>query len=300
MPEIQDIAPELYAKINAIFTNSLEKDKRIEKIAQKIADGTATHVDTQNYAILLGDHAAAALLEVLTPENLPEGRLWFNIAERTVRPVLENNRELVNMAASYVQEGLNKAAGIGIKPVTPTENVDRIDGIINKLSSSELLEDVVWVLDEPVKNCTQSFADDFMKENFELHSRAGMSPRIVRTVYGGCCDWCQDLAGTYSYDDLPADIYRRHERCRCMVTFEVDRVKQDVHSKRWYDERGTALSRSKLLSEDLPLSKDERIAFAEEKKRAEKNAKEKRISEYMAKYDVSHRRAANRTTRSGG
>lgn len=300
MPETQDIAPALYDKIRAIFNNKLENDKRIKKIAEKMVNGTATHADTQEYAILIGDHAAAALMAVLVPESLPEGRLWFNIAERTVRPVLENNRELVNTAADYVQDSLNKSTGIGIKPVIPAGNTDRIDGIVDKLSNSELLDDVKWVLDEPIKNCTQSFADDFMKANFETQSRAGLRPRIVRTVAGGCCKWCRDLAGTYDYDNLPDDVYRRHERCRCLVVFEADRVKQNVHTKKWYDKEGTALARSKLLGAEQTLTVTERAALVEEKKRVEKVAKEKRISEYMAKYDVSHRRAANRTTRSGG
>ncbi len=47
---------------------------------------------------------------------------------------------------------------------------------------------------------------------------------------------CSKLAGTYDYrnDDLPDDIYRRHENCRCTVELDEGGVRrQNVWTKQW-------------------------------------------------------------------
>ena len=63
-----------------------------------------------------------------------------------------------------------------------------------------------------------------------------MSPRIRRDSGARCCDWCADLDGVYDYKDAPKEVYARHEFCRCVVTFENGRERQNV----WTKERWTA------------------------------------------------------------
>lgn len=55
---------------------------------------------------------------------------------------------------------------------------------------------------------------------------------------GNCCEWCRNLAGSYTYPDgVPHDVYRRHQRCRCAVDYNPGNGKnQNVHSKQWRDE----------------------------------------------------------------
>ena len=89
-------------------------------------------------------------------------------------------------------------------------------------------------MDEPVKNFSQSIVDDAIRTNAEFHSKAGMSPKIIRKLAGGCCNWCRTVAGTYTYPDVPKDVYRRHQRCRCTVDYHPGSGKvQNVHTKRW-------------------------------------------------------------------
>ena len=59
--------------------------------------------------------------------------------------------------------------------------------------------------------------------------------KIVRKIAGNCCDWCKSLAGTYSYpNNVPNDVYRRHQRCRCTVDYMPGDGKiQNVHTKQW-------------------------------------------------------------------
>ena len=42
------------------------------------------------------------------------------------------------------------------------------------------------------------------------------------------------LAGVYNYPDVPEDVYRRHNNCRCQVIYDPKdgSRKQDVHDKK--------------------------------------------------------------------
>jgi hypothetical protein len=88
-------------------------------------------------------------------------------------------------------------------------------------------------LGEPVKNTCQSFYDDFIQANAEFRTKSGLKETITRTVIGKCCDWCEQLAGTYEYPDVPDDVYRRHNRCKCVVVHKSDKGIQNVYSKKF-------------------------------------------------------------------
>ena len=230
-----DIAPELLEKIQSSFTSRFNRDKIIADVYWKVSEGTATYKEAEEFAARAGELLANALKMHISADNLPDGRLYYNIAERVLGPLLANNYELASDVAVRVQGSLNRAAGISLKAVRPRLNEDRVTGIIEKVSGAERFEDVAWVLDEPIVNFTQSVVDDAIRENVEFQAKAGLSPKITRTVTGNCCEWCAGLAGKYDYP-APRDVYRRHERCRCMVLYDPgDGRKQNAHSKRWLD-----------------------------------------------------------------
>lgn len=116
---------------------------------------------------------------------------------------------------------------------------DRTQGILNRASDAPKFSGVRWILGDGVlTNYMQSYVDDTMKRNAEFQSRAGVSPKIVRKSPTKCCPWCDALVGEYKYpDDVPDDVYRRHDNCNCIVEFfPGDGTKQDVWSKQWADE----------------------------------------------------------------
>lgn len=116
---------------------------------------------------------------------------------------------------------------------------DRTQGILNRASDAPKFSGVRWILGDGVlTNYMQSYVDDTMKRNAEFQSRAGVSPKIVRKSPTKCCPWCDALVGTYNYpDDVPDDVYRRHDNCNCIVEFfPGDGTKQDVWSKQWAGE----------------------------------------------------------------
>ena len=231
---MEDITPGLLEEIRADFTQRISLDAKIRAVYQKILGGGATYADAEDYAYQVGKALSQAFGKILTSEILPDSKLYFNIADRVFRPMLEEDHSVVSSAAVMVQTFLNEKSGIGIKPQTVPVNAERISGIVDKVSNAENFEDVAWVLDEPVKNFSMNVVDETIRENVEFQGKAGLSPRIIRKAEGKCCSWCANLEGVYDYPDLPDDVYRRHERCRCVVEYDPgDGRRQNVHTKKW-------------------------------------------------------------------
>jgi hypothetical protein len=215
-----DIAPELLEKLRRSFSEKLNNNKKIDKILSTIRDGEPTYSEVNDLSVEVGDILAEVFGEHLSADMLPDGRMYYNIAKRTIEPMMINNYDIVTDNAVIVQEILNKQAGMGIKAQVPKLNQSRIDGIINRLDETEFFDDIKWILDEPIKNFTQAIVDDAIEKNTEFHKGLGLVPSVTRIVKGDCCDWCREVAGTYYSPDIPDDVYRRHRFCRCTVEYD--------------------------------------------------------------------------------
>ncbi|MDD4368551.1 MAG: hypothetical protein PHP39_06380 [Oscillospiraceae bacterium] len=204
---------------------------------------------------------AAAYKANISPEALPDGKMYYNIAQRILQPTLGNNHEMISAAAAQIQTDLNQTAGIGLAGLKPELSQDRIDGLINRLSSSDEYGKVAWLLDEPIVNFSQSVVDDTIKLNAEFQAKSGLQPRIIRKAEFKSCKWCSMLAGTYSYPDVPKDVYRRHENCRCTVEFQPTKSGkgQDVWSKQWKDpEESAKIEARKQIENEITFSISDR------------------------------------------
>ena len=142
----KDIAPELLERIRADFRALLGD-------AKPAAD---TYAAAADYAELVGNALAEAFRRNLTADALPEGRLYWNIADRVVRPMLEEEHLLVADASAAVQQALNRQANLGIAPQRAVLNTDAVNGLLNKVSMAEQFKDVAWALDEPVRTFSRS------------------------------------------------------------------------------------------------------------------------------------------------
>lgn len=239
----EDISPVLLEKIQKSFQTAFDRDAQIQAVYQAIEGGTATYAQANEFAVRVGELLAEAFGAHLSSSVLPDGRMYYNIAKSVLSPTFRRNYELITGVTTSVQEALNAAVGLGLKAQIPTFNQDRLDGIINRVSSEESFDDVAWILQEPVVNFSQSIVDDSVRINAEFQAGAGLRPKIVRTLRGKACDWCRALAGTYTYPDVPKDVYRRHENCRCTVVYDPGSGKrQNVHTKQWT----TAEERAKI------------------------------------------------------
>lgn len=227
-----DIVPQLNERISVSYTKYSMRDRELQRITNKIRDGTATLKDGHEYAKRVGQYLSEALRENLTSETLPDGRLYYNIANRTVLPHLMDNYELVNEIDSAIQTVIDNAQNIHIKAVKADFPEERINGLIDKMTAENIeLEEARTWLGEPIINNVQAFHDDYIKKNAGFRESVGLKAVIIREASSNCCDWCADLEGTYDYSTAPKEIYQRHEFCRCDVTYQTERKSQNVWSK---------------------------------------------------------------------
>lgn len=218
---VVDIVPELLEKIKKDFNKNIGNSNKLKNLLNLIENGNAKYSDANEYAIELGELLAQSFRKFITVDVLPDGKMYYNIAERILNDTLKNNHTLIAAATTKIQTDLNTKSGFKIKGIAPVLKQDRIDGFINRVSNEELFEDAQWILGEPVVNFSQSVVDDAIKENAEFHSKSGLYPTITRTVDGAnACNWCKSVAGVFKYPDVPDGIYRRHDRCRCTVEYD--------------------------------------------------------------------------------
>lgn len=235
---VEDIVPSLLKKIKSEFEGARLDSEVLKDLLSKLQHSKASYLDANQYAIEIGEILSKALGASLTNETLPDGKMYYNIAQRVLTDVLGRNYELVSDYTEQVQNNLNSEAKIGLTAQVPELNQDRIDGLVNRLASEESFDDVKWLLVDPIVIFSQSIVDDSIRKNAEFHHKVGLSPKIVRRVVGHPCKWCKSLEGSYNYPEVPKDIYRRHGNCRCTVDYHPGNgKKQNVHTKKWTDEK---------------------------------------------------------------
>ena len=234
---MEDIAPKLLNQIKNDFDIEFKKNKKVQNLQKKILDKKANYQYASEYAIELGRILAGAYKRNLSDDVLPDAKMYYNIAQRIIDPTMRKNYLLISKASCEVQKALNEKSGIGLKAQTPKLNQDRIDGIIEKVTKADKYSDVAWALDEPIVNFSQSVVDDCVRENADFQYNAGLSPKIVRTSSGRCCEWCDQLDGVYDYATLMKNgdtkVFKRHRSCICMVEFIANNQIQNVHSKKY-------------------------------------------------------------------
>lgn len=227
-----DVVPALNSAITTTFRSRMMRDKRIAKVSRRIRDGTATLEDAHEYAAAVGENASHALVRNITAQALPDGRFYYNIAQRTVKPLLKTSYELINDAADEIQAVVDRKQKVRLNPVRADFPEGRVDGLIKEIAdrTDEPEEALKW-LGEPIVNNAEAFADDYMQANAEFRVRSGMRAKITRSAESDCCKWCAALAGSWDYGDEPKEIYARHEFCRCSVVYTAERKAQNVWSK---------------------------------------------------------------------
>ena len=249
----KDVVPELLETIEADFAKRYANSDSAKRVRELIEAGKATYQEANDYAIEVGELLAGVFKANLSSSVLPDGRMYYNIAERILNATLGHNHDLIATAAAQIQTGLNKAAKLGIKGLKPTLNQDRIDGLIERVSAEEHYDDIAWILDEPVVNFSQSVVDDAIHTNADFHYQSGLKPRIIRTAMENCCKWCANLAGTYDYEDVSSgsDVWRRHRVCRCIIEYDPGDGRR----------RGVRSTKSPVLGEEK--KKEARREFSE-------------------------------------
>ena len=231
-----DMAPKLLQQIQSDWSDNLKNDAEIKSLIEKINEGKATYKEVEDLSYRVGKDLSKSLLDNITEDILPNGHVPQNVAEKILHPTLNNAHNLVTNVAIKVQSDMNNAADIGLRAQKTDYDKDRAQGLVHKLTNGQF-EDTKWILDEPVTLFVQSVADNTLKKNVDFQAHSGLKPQIIRKASSKCCDWCEDLEGTYDYGSEPKDVYRRHERCKCSVDYNPGTGKrQDVWSKAWHED----------------------------------------------------------------
>lgn len=259
-----DVLPELLKLVCDEFEKSYAANGIVKQVQKKLEDKSATYADAYEYAYEVGCMLSDALTKHVTNELLPNGTMYYNIAQRLLQKTLGTNYKLVSELAAGVQKVLNRKAGLTLAALKPDIDQNKVDGLIERLSKGDFENDK-FVMGSPIANFTQSVVDDTIAKNVEFHASAGLHPKIVRRYAGNGCKWCANLAGTYDYP-VKQEIYRRHDNCRCIVEYfpEDGRGVQNAHTKGWRNESKVERERIRKSKGDNGFRRKDSIQTAAE------------------------------------
>ena len=232
---MEDVAPALITDVIDEFHRLYEESDKIRVLLGKVKEGAATFAEAQQYSLEVSRLIGVAYEKHISSAVLPDGRMYYNIASRLIPDTLDENYKAVSDYAVELLKKLNENARNGLKAKAAEKDADRINGLVNLASSAEQYDDVSEKLLTAFENFSQSIVDKTIQTNADLHYRAGLTPKIIRKSERKCCEWCANLAGEYDYPtDMPDDVFRRHENCRCTVEYDPGSGKrQNVHTKGW-------------------------------------------------------------------
>ena len=216
--------------INLRIDDKTSNNKRLEYLKKKIESKKATFTDTAEYSEIISNITGSTFSKFISRMN--ESGIKSYVCEQ----LLKNRYLDINAVMSEVQKSLDEKTGINISPQQADFPIDRVKKVADSLEDTTVSQDVIERrADSAVSNVSKSFHDDYIHENAEFRSDAGIKCTITRSSLGKCCAWCDEVCGTYVYGEEPEDIYRRHDNCSCTVIFENGRTVQDVWSKKTWE-----------------------------------------------------------------
>lgn len=79
---VEDIVPSLLKKIKSEFEGARLDSEVLKDLLFKLHHSKASYLDANQYAIEIGEILSKALGASLTNETLPDGKMYYNIAQR--------------------------------------------------------------------------------------------------------------------------------------------------------------------------------------------------------------------------
>lgn len=258
---MDDMVPGLLKSMSDDFQSQYDSNEKIQSLNEKLNNGTATYKEANEYASEVGSITESTYETYLTSENLPDGKCYYNIAERVTSTTLHNQYELVADYTEEVQTTLNQKAGIGLKAQRADEDTESYKSLANYMSAADYYDDVALSTAQSAARMAMSTVDNSVKKNTEFQGKSGLSPKIIRNGGSGCCEWCSGLSGTYDYPKVPSDVYARHNNCTCTVEYDPGSGKrQDVWTKEWTSEEEAA-EKEELKSLGLNENGSKKISY---------------------------------------
>ncbi|MCD8207810.1 MAG: hypothetical protein LUD72_07725 [Bacteroidales bacterium] len=230
----KDIAPGLFSKIQKQFENSINSSDAAGKLLDKITKGTASYTDAEKFADVIGESLSSAFEQNLSSDVLPDGKMYWNIAQEVVEPMFRESYDITKAATHDVQTSINARHNIHLKAQDPKYHKRHAEAIMGELCEAEHYDDVAYVLKDSAEAYSLSVVDEALKNNVDFQGQNGYKAKVIRRAGAGCCSWCADLEGEYEYPDVPDGVYARHDYCKCAVDYDPGDHSgqvQDVWSK---------------------------------------------------------------------
>jgi len=209
--------PLTFNDVKSEIASAVNADLRAIILWKKLTESGAGYKEAHDYALRVGV-VTGRVLKKYQPEDLTEWDL-----EDLIPGTLGLNHAMVATACTEAQKNLNLMAGVGIRPQVPKFDGNRAYGLVEAVKKRGEIGPLFY---DQVTNFSQNVVDQAIKDNAEVQSGAGLHLKIVRTAEAHCCKWCDDLAGTYDYDDVRATgdpVWARHDNCRCLIEYVADR-----------------------------------------------------------------------------
>lgn len=243
---MSDISSKL---LELIITDIISNKSKLEKYQNLLKNNNASYKEADDYAVALGEITKAAFDNNVNSAVLPNGRMYYNIANSIIPTVLQSNFTDINKYCQEVQKLFNDNKGLTFNPVNVNINNDRLKGLIQSIADAENYDKVSKQFTESLINYGQAIVTDNIKANADFQYKTGkVLPVIRRMSTGKCCKWCTSLVGTYKYTpDMDTAVFRRHANCRCLVEYDNGTgVYQNVHNKKLYNK--SAIDERKLYN----------------------------------------------------
>lgn len=232
---MSDISSKL---LELIITDIISNKSKLEKYQNLLKNNNASYKEADDYAVALGEITKAAFDNNVNSAVLPNGRMYYNIANSIIPKVLQSNFTDINNYCQEVQKLFNDNKGLTFNPVNVNINNDRLKGLIQSIADAENYDKVSKQFTESLINFGQAVVTDNIKANADFQYKTGkVLPVIRRMSTGKCCKWCTSLVGTYKYTpDMDTAVFRRHANCRCQVLYDNgSKTYQNAHTKKYID-----------------------------------------------------------------
>lgn len=205
-------------KIKSDLVKLSKSNGHLQSIIKRLESGNANLADVDDFA-----QATGTVLKKVFEKSITESPKAFTdeqlIAE-ILGDIFGDNYDLINSVAENIQKQLDKAAGIGIKPQRADFPSERIENLAKVTAQKDLTDKTsLSEFTASVENINGSIFTDYVKTNADFRSKAGLRVYVIRSDHSKCCAWCSKLAGKYVYPDVPKDVWRRHKRCTCEITY---------------------------------------------------------------------------------
>ncbi|MCY3075801.1 ADP-ribosyltransferase [Aerococcus mictus] len=161
--------------------------------------------------------------------NLPNDKMYFNIADRLIRAAMSRNYELVANYTADTQTALNKTSGLNFKGLAADLDEDKVKNLVEVACGADEYATVAPKVENAMTSFSRSMVSDTLEKNVSFHHKLGLRPKIVRKLGAGTgkkrsnsrCDFCKERVGTFDYnkDTIDKEIFRRHAHCNCTLEY---------------------------------------------------------------------------------